>query len=78
MKPQNKADIYSEYDDRLQMMLDELDPTERSSNIGPSEFLRPSQTGSFDLIERDDYFLRRIGAQARHYLHRSRKQARAR
>ena len=59
-------------------MLDELEGTERSSNIGPSEFLIPSQMGSVDLIERDDYFLKRLGGQARKYLHQSRKQARAR
>ena len=78
MKPQDKADIYSECDDRVQMMLDELEPTERSTNIGPSEFLVPSQMGNVDAVERQDYCLKRLGTQARNYLHQSRKQARAR
>ena len=78
MKPEDKADVYSECDDRVQMMLDELEGTERSSNIGPSEFLIPSQMGSIDFIERDDYVLKRLGGQARKYLNQSRKQARAR
>ena len=78
MKPEDKADIYSECDDRLQMMLDDLEGTERSSNIGPSEFLIPSQMGSVDHIERQDYYLKRLGSHARKYLLQSRKQARAR
>ena len=35
---QDKADLNSEFQDRVQYQLEELERTERTSNIGPSEF----------------------------------------
>ena len=48
---QDKADLNSEFQDRVQFQLEELERTERTSNIGPSDFHHNSEHQGFFLDE---------------------------
>ena len=67
------AEFLSECADGVQLQIDQREVTERSSNIGPSEFLRHSECEGPRWVDLMPYALQRMGREATRKLNAQRK-----